>query len=173
MPVAALLVGTAACSKPSAGTSPPTGSTATGSKAAASSGPSADELAVWRRFSACMRSNGMPSFPDPVRDSGTGKVRIPGVDKLPRGRAERACESILRKIPSAGVREFPAAELAKLREFSTCMRANGLRDWPDPTADGAFPLPERLRKLGKRGFRDQLVKCRHLVPGKGFTVTEG
>jgi len=30
--------------------------------------------------------------------------------------------------------------MAERRHFSQCMRQHGLSDWPDPKADGSFPI---------------------------------
>ncbi|MFC6079914.1 hypothetical protein [Sphaerisporangium aureirubrum] len=151
------------------------GSPAGGGAAAASPTPSVDEFTVLKEFSKCVRENGMPSFPDPVRQA-NGRLSFPvpeGEGKVPSNKATEACKSILRRIPGMKGETIPAAELAKMREFSKCMRDNGLRDWPDPTTEGAFPLSKRLRDLGKRGFVEQLRKCRSILPGKGIQITEG
>ncbi|MEO3811849.1 hypothetical protein ABGB17_22870 [Sphaerisporangium sp. B11E5] len=163
---AVLAAGAAGCASP-----------AGGANAGASPTPTAsvDEFATLKEFAKCVRANGMPGFPDPVRQA-DGRISFPvpeGRGKLPSNRATEACKSILRKIPGMKGETVPPAELAKMREFSKCMRDNGLRDWPDPTTEGAFPLPKRLYDLGKRGFVDQLKKCRGILPGKGLHVTEG
>ncbi|MBB6472563.1 hypothetical protein [Sphaerisporangium rubeum] len=160
----ALIAGAAGCASP-----------AGGAGTSASPAPRVDEFATFREFSRCVRANGMPGFPDPVRGA-DGRITFPvpqGHGKLPSTKATEACRSILRDIPGMKSETIPPAELAKTREFAKCMRANGLRDWPDPTTEGAFPLPRRLRDLGKRGFIDQLRKCRSILPGKGLHITEG
>jgi hypothetical protein len=162
--VAALLTGTAGCSAaPDAN-----------AKSSASPSPTIDEMAAWRRFVACVRTHGAPNYPDPVRDPSTGKVGIPpGVDKPPR-RSVTPCKHLLAAMASNRRPPVSAADLAKLREFSKCMRANGLRDWPDPTAEGEFELNKRLSDLGKRGHVEQMRKCSRLVPGGKIAVkTEG
>jgi hypothetical protein len=42
-----------------------------------------------------------------------------------------------------GDREHPtpsAADLAKLKAYAKCMREHGIPDFPDPKADGTFPI---------------------------------
>jgi hypothetical protein len=53
-----------------------------------------------------------------------------------------------------------------MREFSQCMRENGLPDFPDPDADG------RLRGVGHEQqddprFREAMETCREKLPGGG------
>ena len=100
-------------------------------------------------FSHCMRSHGVPNYPDP--DSGgtlpkTSPQRL-GVSGSRFQAAQRACQhrlpttvSIQQQTqqcmltgvcPRALVRQILTAELRLAR----CMRAHGVPDWPDPTID--------------------------------------
>ena len=89
------------------------------------------------KFSACMRKHGVTSFPDP---NGQGLISIhsgmgidPGSPAFISARA--ACDKLL---PNGG--QPTPAQLAKQQQellaYSTCMRAHGLKDFPDPTSDG-------------------------------------
>ncbi|RCG25443.1 hypothetical protein DQ384_31790 [Sphaerisporangium album] len=131
----------------------------------------AQTLEVFKELARCVRSHGMPNIPDPVVEPRTGKVGFPdGVGK-PGQSVMKACQSIVDRLPpSAKGRTVSAADLAKLRQLSRCMREHGLRDWPDPTADGEIPLPKRLIDLGKRGIRTQLEACRQYFPKDGISV---
>ncbi|GAA2082004.1 hypothetical protein [Actinomadura alba] len=157
--VAVALGGLTACS---------TGGAATTATTSASPSPNAQQVAaLYRQLAQCLRENGAPNFPDPVRDARTGEWVPPRGTKDPPQRAFTACRSISDRIPRPkGKEDRPptAAELAKLRQFSTCMREQGSRDWPDPNSDGRFPLPERLQRLGKKAFMKELQACRHLMP---------
>jgi hypothetical protein len=56
--------------------------------------------------------------------------------------------------------------------FSQCMRSHGLPDWPDPRADGTFPLNQRLMQTSKDSMRAQLTPCLHyLGAGKGLRIS--
>ena len=86
------------------------------------------------KFSACMRKNGVPNFPDP---SATGVVTINGGSGIdPSSPKFRAAQQTCRKVlPNGGQpspQEIEKAERAALR-FSACMRSHGLKDFPDPT----------------------------------------
>jgi hypothetical protein len=59
--------------------------------------------------------------------------------------------------------------------FSTCMRANGVSKYPDPTSSGAL-VKESLQQLGvsTSRFLSAQSACRHLLPngGSGPTAAE-
>lgn len=87
------------------------------------------------RFSVCMRSHGLPTFPDP---NGQGVIQFgAGID--PGSPKFQAAQSACRKLlPNGGVPS--PAQIAKAQkaalEFSACMRKNGIKDFPDPTFRG-------------------------------------
>jgi hypothetical protein len=103
-----------------------------------------DQKSAYLRFAQCMRANGQPNFPDPVKDV-HGNWGFPAAVGKPV--APAACESLYRQTRSVneGI-AGPAprnVDIAKLRDFAMCMRRHGLYDWPDPTPDGHFALPGR------------------------------
>ena len=108
----------AAGSTPSA--SPGGGSGATGQQGA-------------EQFSQCMRSHGIPDFPDP--GSG-GNVNISaGGDVNPDSPQFQAAQTACRSLLPNGGRPDPsqmAALEASALKFSKCMRAHGVPDFPDP-----------------------------------------
>jgi hypothetical protein len=81
------------------------------------------------KFSACMRSHGVPNFPDP----GAGGYQRSGVNfGSPATRsAMNACEKYL---PPASGHEQPISASERQNELALadCMRANGVPDFPDP-----------------------------------------
>jgi hypothetical protein len=85
-------------------------------------------------FAQCMRSNGLPNFPDPSSNKFPSAQQL-GVSDSQYQMAETACQRLL---PAGGGR-FPAAEvqqlLAGMRAFSQCMRSHGVTNWPDPTTN--------------------------------------
>ncbi|MFC7388012.1 hypothetical protein [Sphaerisporangium rhizosphaerae] len=141
---------------------------------AATSAPTATpgRLAVYRELTQCIRTHGMPGFPDVVPDPRTGKITLPPGTREPTAAVMRACRSIADRLPPEGRSRPPvtAADVAKLRRFAACMRSNGLRDWPDPDADGDFPLSRRLLGLGKKGMKRQLEACKEHFPANGLSI---
>jgi hypothetical protein len=84
-----------------------------------------------------MRSHGVPNFPDP---NSQGQIEIGSSDGInPQSpqfeSAQRACQ---RLMPNGG-KPTPAEQaqaLAGALKMSQCMRAHGITDFPDPTAQG-------------------------------------
>jgi hypothetical protein len=81
-------------------------------------------------FSACMRSHGVPTFPDP--DS-SGTIQVPSsIDDLPTAKAAyRACRSL---APSEGsiTGQGDVLRQDQLLGFAKCMRAHRVPNFPDP-----------------------------------------
>ena len=77
-------------------------------------------------FAACMRSHGLPDFPDP------GSTFPADIDEnsLAYGAAARACRSLLAQRTGPGP---SAADAKAFLEFAACIRAHGFPDFPDPT----------------------------------------
>jgi hypothetical protein len=92
-------------------------------------------------FSSCMRSNGVPSFPDPQRFAG-GSVKLTirqVVGDNPRFQAAlSACNHLLptRGSEAQQTPQQKAAQLADELSFARCMRSHGVARFPDPTAQG-------------------------------------
>jgi hypothetical protein len=127
-------------------------------------------------FSACMRRNGVPNFPDP--DS-NGRIRITGgrdasgrtfgveTDSPQFRKAQRACRKLQ---PNSGKLspEEQAREQQKALEFARCMRSNGVPKFPDPRF---APNGGTLLRIGKGvnpdspQFKAAQKACQKLVPG--------
>jgi len=119
------------------GTTTP-GSTATTGGGAASSGqpsPSAlgsDALA----YAKCMRSNGVPNFPDPNAGGGFLFHASAGIISSPAFKTAQAkCHKLLPggAPPGPGSTTNPSAQtLARFLKVARCMRKHGVYDFPDP-----------------------------------------
>ena len=150
LPVAAALLGlafmAAACSSdPSSPGVAGAGSTNTSTTAASTANQGAPTFTAAQKaeelaHSQCMRSHGVPDYPDP--DS-QGRILIQGgsgSDLNPNSKtfqnAEKACQS-LQPQPTAA--QQAQAEQAALR-VSECMRAHGIKDYPDPSNDGRISI---------------------------------
>jgi hypothetical protein len=85
-------------------------------------------------FAQCMRSHGVPNFPDPTSNGPIAIGPNSGIDpKSPSfHRAMRACQKY-QPQPSPAQR---ARMLANLLKFSQCMRSHGISDFPDPQTSG-------------------------------------
>jgi hypothetical protein len=100
-------------------------------------------------YSHCMRSHGVPDFPDPASNGGIPKTSAQalGVSSSSFQAAQGACEQLLPSAtsfqqqaqqclqagdcPQALVQQMLTAD----RRFAGCMRSHGVPNWPDPTLD--------------------------------------
>jgi hypothetical protein len=112
----------------------------------------------------CIREHGAPGMPD-VRVQ-NGHVIQPDENSADNATKQnvdaalQACQKEKDRIPPAALGDGSdssskkagptAADVPKLRQFAKCMRENGLPDFPDPKADGSFPLAgSPLEREGK------------------------
>jgi hypothetical protein len=85
------------------------------------------------KFSACMRKNGVPNFPDP---NAQGQISISSAAGIDAGSAafQHAQQACQKELPNHG--QPTAAQQAQARQqalaFSACMRKNGVPNFPDP-----------------------------------------
>ncbi len=110
------------------------------------------------RYSACMRSHGVPSFPDPhVVINTPGKQAI-GIRPLPQSivsspqfkAAQEACKGIMPGPENGSPKQRSEEGHAReqyLLAFAQCLRAHGVKSFPDPTAQGQLTL-QMLRSAG-------------------------
>jgi hypothetical protein len=125
------------------------------------------------KFAACMRRNGVPSFPDP---SSRGDLTIgPGSGIDPDSPAfKKAQEKCSKLLPNGG--QPTPQQAAQAREqalkFAACMRKHGVKDFPDPTFS-AGRISIRIKggpgsDLSPRSpvFQAAQKACQSNLPGK-------
>jgi hypothetical protein len=86
------------------------------------------------QFSACMRSHGVPNFPDPTSGGGIQITSSSGIN--PFSPSFKSAQSACRKsLPGGGPGSGqPSAQAkAQMLAISQCMRAHGITAFPDPT----------------------------------------
>jgi hypothetical protein len=120
---------------PTAGSQP----TTTAAPAAGSGSTGASPLAEAVAYSQCIRSHGVPNFPDPVQTpSGGYGYRTTGIDpnsSVFQG-ALQACKALPSPWNSTGQQLSSAQQQAWLN-WAKCIRAHGVPDFPDPTFSGS------------------------------------
>jgi hypothetical protein len=117
------------------------------------------------KFAECIRSNGVSEFPDPDA-SGQFAYGIPSYSSPlnPSSAAWQhaigACKSLepAQFIPT----QFTPKQLAARLKFAQCVRANGVPDFPDPTATG--PLVDVSNGSSIPGLHATIRKCVRLNP---------
>ena len=92
------------------------------------------------KFSECMRSHGVPNFPDPTTGSNGHGFRIsitPASGIQPFSPSFKAAQSTCSKLLPGGGPAAHGAPSPQVRSqmlaISMCMRAHGITDFPDPT----------------------------------------
>jgi hypothetical protein len=122
------------------------------------------------KYSACMRKHGVTNFPDP---NGQGVITIhsgEGIDPIsPAFRSARtACDKLL---PNGG--QPTPAQIAQRQQqmlaLSACMRAHGIKDFPDPTNGGLQIQVHSGSDLDPSNptFQKAQQACRGNLPFKG------
>jgi hypothetical protein len=114
-------------------------------------------LGIGRQYAQCVRDHGVANFPDMIvvagqltlPDDASGDAGDAALRANPAARD--ACASILQQLPaSAQKNTVPSAEdRQKLLQYAQCMRDHGVPEWPDPAADGSFPIANTA--LGAEG----------------------
>jgi hypothetical protein len=170
---AAAIIATAAVALLAAacGGSPSSASSSTGTGGSSNAGGSANSQLL--AFAHCVRSLGVPNFPDPR--PGASNAKFPGAQQLGVSSSRyQAAENDCERLLPAGVGDqFPSAEipllLSGMREFSQCVRAHGVPNWPDPTVDSSGHPGFNL--VGIQGLNSDspqvqavLNQCQHLIP---------
>ena len=168
---AGLVLLTAACGGPSGGHVAQLGSTTAQSRSSSNppaASPSQENEAL--AFSRCMRSNGVPRFPD-ASASNAMPDGLPKVSSQELGVSSsqfQAAESACRKLLPDGVETTQGASqhiLSTLVSFARCMRSHEVENWPDPVAVSAQAPPgappytfdlHGLQGLDQRSFSAQI-----------------
>jgi hypothetical protein len=91
-------------------------------------------------YAKCMRSNGVPNFPDPNTGGGFLYHARAGIVNSPLFKAAQAkCHNLLPEGPGSG--PPPSAKtLARFLNIARCMREHGVSDFPDPRTTAPTPL---------------------------------
>ena len=121
-------------------------------------------------FSQCMRSHGIPGFPDPDGSGQIAKqqIRQLGVSTTVLQAAQRACNNLWPYQPPTQSRQ--RQQLTDYLKFARCMRSHGVPNFPDPsTGDGG--RVEFAISISKDGFNPhspQIIakafECKHVLP---------
>ena len=121
--------------------SPSTGSGGSPNAGGPANPPSANSQKALA-FSRCVRSHGVPNFPDPTSSGGVPKETAQqlGVSNSQLQAALKACQHLL---PNTGnVDDNPAALnqwWSLMLHFAQCMHSRGVPNWPDPSPYPRIP----------------------------------
>ncbi len=153
--LAVLAILLAACGSSASSSDPTAG------QAGSSSGSSSQGGAV--AFAQCVRSHGVPDFPDPQN----GHFLISGADQSnPNFKpAVQACQHLLGPGGAAnGGAGSGGSNNTALLNFAHCMQTHGVPQFPDPTANGAIGLPQGVDPNSPQ-FQQAWQECQSNLPG--------
>jgi hypothetical protein len=117
-------------------------------------------------FAQCMRSHGLPDFPDPnANGHGFGNQQQQNQERSnPQfGTAYSDCQHLL---PRSSPQPKATPDNADLERFAQCMRSHGERNYPDPNPN--VSVASQLAQAGinpnSPSFQATLQTCDRLVP---------
>jgi hypothetical protein len=122
-------------------------------------------------FSHCMRSHGVPNFPDPNSSGVWPKSQVELAAGNPRFQtATRACGHLL-PYGGPGVPPSPAVvqEIrTDMTKFARCMRSHRVPNWPDPIVDnqgrGSFDTQAAGINTNSPQTSAKIHDCDHVYP---------
>jgi hypothetical protein len=128
------------------GGSPHVASVASTTSARTSTQPA---LAVYAR---CMRSHGVPGFPDPDSSGGIPKAQVVAASRGNVNAFKAASTACSHLLPNGSLgppetEEQRRTRLADELSFARCMRSHGVARFPDPTAQGELTI-EMVQSAG-------------------------
>jgi hypothetical protein len=122
-------------------------------------------------YSECVRSHGVPKFPDP---SANGNLQVNGnslgVSQSVMQAALQACANLQPGGQSGGVSS--AQNIAQGIKYAQCMRKHGEPNWPDPSSDGAFNITASMGiNLQSSAVQAAEQACQSVQP-RGLNISE-
>jgi hypothetical protein len=128
------------------------------------------------KFAECMRNNGVSRFPDPAASGSftiDGVVNGSSLDTTSAAwkNAIGACKDLEPAGFMGGQRT--AQQQQNALKFAQCIRANGVKDFPDPAADQPLidtnRIPSANQASGMTILHAAMQKCRGLAAAAGVT----
>ncbi len=167
----------AACSS-----SPGTGSTDAAGGQSSGQGASSPGTGNASTYAACMRSHGVPNFPDPNGKGAFEYTPGSGIDpSSPKFQAaSKACASLIPQAgsgppggagsPGGGNGSQPGTQAqAQFAVYANCMQSHGVSNFPGPgSSDGSVQvkMPTTINP-DSQTFQKAQAACQSLMPGGG------
>ena len=139
-----------------------------GSGGGSASTGAASSLAEAVAYSQCLRSHGVPNFPDPVQTpSGHYGYRTSGID--PNSTAFQGALQACRTLPSpwnSTVQQLSPAQQQTWLNWAQCIRVHGVSDFPDPTFSGSEVHDSGIQS-GSPQLQSAMDACKSQKPSVG------
>lgn len=113
---------------------------ACGSSSGSTSTTRSSELTLALKLASCMRSHGVPNFPDPTSDGQRATVGLVNKRSPAFRTAVQVCGSLRAELADFKPQPSRTVEL----RVAECMRAHGVTNYPDPLPGGGFRIPATI-----------------------------
>jgi hypothetical protein len=125
-------------------------------------------MAVAVKFSECMRSHGVSGFPDPTLGS-NGLPNWTSSQSRPSPAFQGAQKVCRKDLPSLGLNTPArrATAAAAALKYATCMRSNGVPNFPDPNRQGTLVIQTGDIEMSSPAFQKAQAACKGLDNGFG------
>jgi hypothetical protein len=127
-------------------------------------------------YARCMRSHGVPNFPDPTSSGAFPKVtpQQVGVSSSGFQAAQNHCRYLLPNGGSGASQTQLQQWMSGMLKFAQCMRADGVSSWPDPVLDAGgnpeFYLDGKINQNSPQ-TKSKIHGCLHWLPS--FAISPG
>jgi hypothetical protein len=133
-------------------------------------------------YASCMRSHGVPDFPDPASSGGIPKEtgQQLGVSDSELNAAQNACQHVIPAGQSLSGQASQTITVQQQQDYlkvAACMRSHGFSDFPEPSFSAGqveFPQLQHLVDVNSPQFTQAYHICQKLVPaGLPFSGSGG
>jgi hypothetical protein len=123
-------------------------------------------------YAACMRSHGVPNFPDPSGGGGISKPAIvSALEAVSSSQAQAAQNACNHLMPAGGLsgqasQTVPAQDQQDYLNAAACMRSHGITAFPDPAFSGGsvtFNIPSTINTNSTQFTQARRI-CTKLIP---------
>jgi hypothetical protein len=127
-------------------------------------------------YSRCMRSHGVPRFPDPSSSGAFPKVSAQqvGVSSSQFQAAQSHCRYLLPNGGAGASQTQVGQWMSGMLKFAQCMRTHGVSNWPDPVIDAGgnpeFYLDGKIDQDSPQ-VKSKIRGCLHWLPS--FAISPG
>jgi hypothetical protein len=166
--ILAVGLGIAACGSPSTVGVATVSTTTTGP-----SGGGSTQATGLLAYASCMRSHGVPNFPDPTGNGGIPKDDVIRAFRVvSNAQAQAASNECAHLLPAGGslsgqsTRGVPTQDQQDYLKAAACMRLHGITNFPDPIFSGGnvnFPIPSSVNSNSTQ-FNQARQTCQKLIP---------
>jgi hypothetical protein len=125
-------------------------------------------------YSQCMRSHGIPNFPDPDSSGGIPKDAVISADRAVSNSqvqtASSACEHLLppgQSLSGKPIQTITTQQQQDYLKAAACMRSHGIINFPEPTFQNGqveFPNLAQIVDTHSTQFTQAEQVCRKLIP---------